>query len=336
MINRVDGNSSRDGVVQREMSSGFFRQMFGGPLRVIFGCVTIFSGIVGIWQWIDSRNSVPNVVATIIDSKCLSHQTPIEGLKNTFRYYDKDVNDLWVAKVAIVNECSRSIIGVIGGDLMSTNIAFGVDNRLRIVSLETERNDFDACINYATNSFSIAFKKWNPGERCVLRLVCEGCFDEFSVKNPTISVLGDPLKHGSVSIVAIDSAGMQIVERNLLTFLPKYVRGIVRWCGIVSFGIIFLICFVMFVFVVPWIGIIRRRIWRLRHWDRFVAVANTELESFDPRKGFREIPLDFWSRHSIPMPILRLRFVDENPSGVQAIGLFLILSTIALFGLITV
>ena len=309
-------SSSEDSVSSARCRGGGFQWLFGSPLRFIVGGITLFSAGIGIWQWIDNRRSVPSISANLWDCQCEVQRKKIAGFKCFYTYQDQPINDLWTARITLVNTCSRNIIGVLGGDLMSTNISFRVDPKFHIIALETEENEFGATICFSTNLFSVAFEKWRPGCRCTVKLFCERSSVLDMSGLLAISVVGDPLKQGVVQVNVPDGWNIgRASDRNLLALLPPYISGTIRWCGIGVYGLIFGICIIILIFVIPWIGLARRKIWQHNYGDRFDR-AKLELKDLVLGRGYAGIPDEFWCKHQLPKPVARLRFVDNptNPS----------------------
>ena len=305
------------------------------PIRLVVGVVTLFGAFIGVWQWIESRNSIPSILVKISDAQYLTRQTKVSGLKCSFEYNNQVVEDLWAVKVTLVNTCSRNIIGIDGGDLMLNDIRLGINDNYRIVSAEPEMNDLNMKMACMTNSLSFTFDKWRPGEQCSYRIYCECASKSDAPIRPDITITGDPLRQGKIQLeedAKLSDEG--VARRNLLKYLPKWVWLPTLWSGVVFYGIVSIIGVVLVVFIIPWVGIIRRSIWRIRYGQKFRAAA-VGLESFDATKGYVGIPIEFWQENNIPRPILHLRFIDDVPhSGIVVLLLIFIFAVIAFFALL--
>ena len=259
----------------------------------------------------------------------------MSGLKCSFEYNNQVVDDLWAMKVTLVNTCSRNIIGIVGGDLMLSDIRLMVNDNYRIVSVEQEMNDLDMQMICMTNSLSLTFDKWRPGEQCSYRIYCECGSKSNSAIRPKLTITGDPLKQGKIQLEEDEKLSDEgITRRNLIKYLPKWIWLPALWSGVVFYGIVAIIGIVLIVFIIPWVGIIKRAIWGIRYGRKFRA-AVVELESFDVTKGYVGIPIEFWQENNIPRPILHLRFVDDVPrSGIVVLLLIFIFVVIALLALL--
>ena len=300
------------------------------PIRLVIGIITIFAAIVGVWQWAESHNSIPNIIVKLSDTQCLTRQIKVAGLKSIFEYNNQEVSGLWVIKITLVNTCSRNIIGVAGGDLMFNDIKLRVTQCSRIVSVEPEVNEFQAQMSYTTNVLSIAFEKWRPGEQCTYRIYCAGSSASDMDKRPDMVVDGDPLRQGKIQLVNDEKESEDsIARRNLLKYLPKWIYVPALWSGTIVYGLVMAVFVILFVFVIPWIGLVRRIAWRMRHGKEF-EIAIKGLESFDAAKGYAGIPIEFWQDNNIPPPILHLRVIDDVPrSGIVVLLVLFVFSSIA-------
>ena len=336
-IDNQERSSSEDVVFPAPCREGVFQWLFGSPLRFVVGVITLFSASVGIWQWFDNRRSEPSVSANLWGCQCEVQQKNIEGFKCYYTYHDHAVNDLWTARVTLVNTCSRNIIGVVGGDLMSTNICFEITKNFKIVAIEQEVNEFDAVTCFTSNRFAIAFKKWRPSNRCTIKLFCERTLAAGANNQLSFGVVGDPLKQGTVQVNIPDGRILErVVDKSLLTLFPTYISKPLRWCGIIVYGLIFVICIIILIFVVPWVGLLRRKIWEHRYGVRF-NFARMELKDFVWGRGYDGIPNEFWMKHHIPKPITRLRYVDNPASpSVWVLVWMAVFTGIALSALITI
>ena len=330
-----ESGTSRTNGGKRETKSNKLVGSLITPIRVFVGIVTLFGAFVGVWQWIESHNSIPSILVRISDTQCLTRQIKVSGLKCSFEYNNQVVDDLWAVKVTLVNTCSRNIIGIVGGDLMQSDIRLNVNDNCRIVSVEQEMNDLDMQMTCMTNSLSFTFDKWRPGEQCSYRIYCECSSKSDALIRPEITIMGDPLKQGKIQLEEDEKLTDEgITRRNMLKYLPKWVWLPALWSGVVFYGIVTLIGIGLGAFIIPWIGFIRRVIWRIRYGQKFRA-AVVELESFDATKGYVGIPIEFWQKNNIPRPILYLRFFDDIPlSGIVVLMLIFIFAAIALFALL--
>ena len=311
--------------------------VFGSPVRFIVSLIAVVSAVLGIVQWIDAKRSVPSINAIVTDRQCLARQLNVADLTCSFRYKNKIVNDLWTLKLSVINSCSKNIIGVMGGDLMSSNLCFRISKGFHIVSLDQE-SDFDLSqVSWTQNEFSISFEKWRPDESRVYRLYCERYLDADFEVLPEIAVVGDPLKQG---VVYVENQGVGSVGgdagKSLLMVLPRWLRQILRWTGLVCYGLFFCVSVFVFFFVMPWIVLLKRLFWKIKYDEQFKR-AMGKLESCVPGRGYRGVPADFWDKHNIPPPPINLRFVDDvGTSGPWIYFLLLVFSLIALLALIVV
>ena len=115
-----------------------------------------------------------------------------------------------------------------------------------------------------------------------------------------------------------------------------YGQTLLRWTGLVCYGLFFCVSVFVFFFVMPWIGLLKRLFWKIKYDEQFKR-AMGKLESCVPGRGYRGVPADFWDKHNIPPPPINLRFVDDvGTSGPWIYFLLLVFSLIALLALIVV
>ena len=298
----IDGREKNETLI-----GAFFKRLCVG--------VGVVGAVITCWQWISGKNSDPLIDVRVIDKQCLTRSFDEPGLSCDYTFRARKVHNLWAMKIKLENVCNKNIIGVSGGDLMSTDLVFCVGKPMRIIAYELENNQIDGAISVCSNRLHLSFGKWYPEHVCIMRLFCEG---EEQVSSPTqlrLGKCGDPLKQGDVRIVdQNDSQGDGSQKRSMLSRLPYCVQLCLEWMVIVIHAIVLISVIGVFC-KIPWIKIWQRKKWEKRYGAAFESALARECAnetSCDYKKGLDNLSNEFWERVHIPKPRTQIAFYDGN------------------------
>lgn len=292
--------------LQRPLRNSFVR--ISGKIFTWGGMLlSVISGIIAIYVFVIEFRSKPLVNLSVLDNQCLTRVVSVPNLGSHFRFRGREVRNLWVSKIQLVNKCRRNIIGLPGRDLMYSNLVVSVTNGFNVVAAEMEYCDFDVMIANTSNEIGLSFEKWRPNQVCVIKVYSEGVFDGMESLLPRFISNKDPFTQGELMIVDYKEITKPL---SLLRHFPCWFCTFMTWFGIAGFGIIF-ISFVWW-FIINWVRFLR--LYRWNHKYRVVAI-----EAINSRKRANEgggmieaMDDDFWRDSSIPRPPRQSVFIKRG------------------------
>ena len=266
-------------------------------VTLVISIVTIFSAIVGIITWRDSRNSRPKVRLSVLDHQGLTKVAAMPNLKSRFEFDGREVRNLWVSKLRLENECTRNIIGIHGHDLMSSNMCLLISKDFRIITAELEQNEFAARLSYDDSEIALSFDKWKPNQTCILKVYGEGLNGDDNKTLPYFYSSCDPFTQGELLISEYQEIQPKVC---LLKHLPYWLDLTCSYVGIGVFSIIvvLIICWLLGI----WVNMIKRLIWErkyLKEAEYLISQLATDNEAGGDVEYMKK---SFWEQHKIPVP----------------------------------
>ena len=278
--------------------------------KIFAGCVTLMSvvgAILGIYAFIIESRSKPLVNLSVLDNQCLTRVVSVPNLGSHFSFRGREVKNLWVSKIQLVNECHRNIIGLLGRDLMYYGIAGSVTNGFDVVSAELEYCDFEAKVRNTDSEIMLTFEKWRPSQVCVIKVYSEGVLNVAEGLSPKFISDKDPFTQGELKIVDYKEIVKPI---SILRHFPYWIYILMTWLGIGGFGIVFMSF--LWWFTLSWGRFFR--LWRWNHKYRAAAIdAIAKRTQANEGGGMIEaMEDDFWQESKIPKPPQRSEFLRRG------------------------
>lgn len=306
---------------------------------VVTGIGLIGAGL-GIYQWYENLRSVPRLEFVVIDNQCLTRVPAVPNLDCKFTFAGGQVRNLWVSKIRLSNACHRNIIGVLGGDLMSSNVVFKVTDGYKIVQVGLEWSNLELGVSNAEEWFSLDFKKWRPNDACQLKVYCEECCENILDNGPSFSLLFDPLKEGDIAITEYQS---DTVKCRALDYLPNWLSLTCLCIGIGFFCLLLLFSIWLLLFNFEWCSLYRRIKWNRKYLDKVESIINDDTNlSGNTSLCIDTLDSSFWSTWNIPPPPKNHSYVSKKKinwgeirNDIFLLVILAVVSSISLLGLIT-
>ena len=282
--------------------------------------LSIFQG----YRWLGSN---PYIKVDVIDNQCLTRIESIPDLKCSYNFKGRSVNSLWVSRMLLMNSCQRNIIGTSYHDLMSTNIVLRVSDNYKIISVDVERNDFDANIVGRENSVSFDFRKWRPEESCLINVYSEGL--ENDQNGPSFSEAFESFAQGKLEIFEHQTPLQNV---SLIKCLPHWLIFVIKWLGIVVYVFLLGLCFWGFFINIHWIRLFKRWRWNKKYLVQVEEVLKSANITENANSvNINRLPHEFWIQHKIPKPPKDSDYVKRtriNYSDITAIGILCLIGTV--------
>ncbi len=275
--------------------------------KILAGGVTLLSvigTILSIYVFVIESRSKPLVNLSILDNQCLTRVVSVPSLGSHFSFRGREVRNLWVSKIQLVNECRRNIIGLPGRDLMYSNLVVSVTNGFNVVFAELEYCDFEAKVRNADNEISLSFEKWRPDQTCVIKVYSEGTIGAAEGILPKFISDKDPFTQGELKIVDYKEIVKPI---SILRHFPCWFYTFMTYLGIVGFGIVF--TSFLWWFTLNWGRFFRAWRWNCKY--RAVAIAAIGSQRH-VNEGGGALEDDFWRDNNIPKPPQRSDFIKQG------------------------
>lgn len=308
---------------------------------IIGGVIAAAGTLLTFYQWFVSASSVPAVDFEVIDSQCLTKVSDVPGLESCFLYKGRQVRNLWVSKVRLVNTCRRNIIGTPGHDLMSSNVCFSVSQGFKMMAADIESCDFDGRLGFGTNNFFIAFSKWRPNQKCVVKIFCEDVLDLGEYFGPQFATAFDPFTQGEINI---SSYRTKIPTCSIMQKLPHWGSVVLTGVGVCVYGVILAICLWGLFIKIGWWRMFWRRRWEKKHLvDVNRLIASQATQDSKNSLSIDKMPEEFWTQNDIPRPPKSSPFVKCGRVDLKEllpvliiIFIFMTLAVISLLALIRI
>lgn len=330
------------GGVAIDDKGAWWQRVFRGFWSWLLVAVGFVSGILAIVHEVVGRNAEPLFAVCVSDRQCITELKNVPELRGSFEFSGRKIKNLWTMKVDIANRCSRSIVGTgNGSDLIYSNVCFRVSPTYRILSINIEKNEFNASVTSLTNGFLVAFERCRPGKSCVARLYCE-CDDAQSLTNLNVYTDGEVLSRGEAVVFDCnDDKTMRNEVRNVLCWLPPWLHAFLRWISVAFFVLIFVITFFILFVKIPWVRILRRLRWERLYGQAYSRILNKSTdnnEAYDYKRGLEKTPKDFWDANGIPQPPMAIPFFDVSGSvdRTDLVKFSVLMFVISLFSLIAI
>lgn len=281
----------------------FVRAIFAGILAIL----GVVGGVITIYTFVDKERSLPRVNLGVLDNQCLTKVASVSNLCCNFSFNDREVNNLWVSKIRLANECKRNIIGLPGHDLMHSNLEVAISDDYKIINAEIEMSDFQAKVDNDDAALYLSFEKWRPSQACIVKAYCEGTPGAGVDSPPRFCSKTDPFTQGEMRIFDYQEVGQPV---SLLKHLPYWLASTLSWVGRIGYGLAFAICVIWF--IVNWIVMVNRMRWNKKYYVTVVARISKVRSSTEGGGDVDMMQKAFWDENHIPKPPARSPFLKGN------------------------
>ena len=273
------------------------RQVIKTVFAVLLSAVSIVASVVGGYIALDQYLSKPLVKMSVIDNQCMTKVEAVSNLDARFSFNGRDVKSLWVSKINFVNECRRNIIGLPGRDLMWSNLVVSISHEYKVLSVEVEVANFDVSVSTLEDGISLSFAKWKPKQSCILKVYSEGMLDSMSNSQPEFMSKVEPFTQGDLIVLGYRE---ECPEESMLRLLPLGLYVILKWVGIVVYGMIALACIINI--CANWFKLILRRRWDRKYAHIVQDILASQSTSNEGGWDVDQLEKDFWIKNHIPKP----------------------------------
>ena len=190
---------------------------------------------------------------------------------------------------------------------MWSNLVVSISHNYKVLSVEVEAASFDVSANSLDDGISLSFAKWKPKQSCLLKVYSEGLVDHMSHSQPEFRSEFEPFTQGDLIVLDYHE---ECPEESMLRLLPFGMYVVLKWVGIVFYGMIALACFIQI--CTNWLKLILRR-----RWDRIYAHTVQEIlaSQSTPNEGGWDVDLlekDFWIKNHIPKPPAKSSYIVKG------------------------
>ena len=303
----------------------------GGLVRAVITWFVTLLGIIGgsitIYTFVDKERSLPLISLGLIDSQCLTRVASVPNLCCNFSFNNREVNNLWVSKIRLMNECKRNVIGLPGHDLMYSALALAVSNDYKVIKAEIEAADFPVGVDNDDKALYLSFEKWRPNQVCIVKVYSEGMSGLEADSPPRFYSKSEPFTQGEMRIFDHQEVKQ---AASLISHLPYCLTSVVSWVGIIGYGIAFATCVLWF--IGNWIVMIKRARWNKMYYVSAIEAITKCETSTEGGGNIDMMPMTFWVKSNIPRPPSRSPFLKGiEINWCEIIGTNIVIVTLLFF-----
>lgn len=283
--------------------------------------MTIIAGIaamIGIYtQYSESK---PSIEIKTITSDKLTDLPKVEGLNAQFFYKDSVVKSLWKLNYYIANVGDKIIIGEGNNkNIIKDGIKFYLPDNYKVLELKVKQDNFPFDYSYLNNYIDIKFLQWKPDEAFELTIYIEQLNDS---SLPTLKTNEREILNG---LIIYSTLHNEIeVNKSLFEYLPKILQSILKWVGLVIFGLTVIIMPIVWISesikIVKYNKWKKTNYWMYKEWvEESIKDGILELH-YEPQ----ELPRRHWNSYPYIKPS-----IPDNDFGNLTIGvIFIIILTL--------
>ncbi|GGK27742.1 hypothetical protein GCM10007962_22500 [Yeosuana aromativorans] len=276
--------------------------------------ITIVAGIVAVLSFIyQIKSNDPKLEVLEISNDNLTNLPKVEYLKSNFYYKDSLITNLWKLNAIVRNIGSKTIIGK--GDnknIIDNNLTFRLNNGFKLIDFNITQNDFPYNIRKDENIVSFDFVQWRENEKVDITIYAEQVSKE---SNELKIILNErEIIDGHVNYRKLS----QEEDKNkiIADFLPKPIRNVLYWVGIVFYGLIILILpFGLYTELNKYFAYKK---WK-KNWQTSFNEKMSEFlanGTIDKHMTTSEVPYRIWEKMEIPIPD-----IPSNPIWSMILGI---------------